>query len=579
LLATEPVDIACCTETWFEPSVLSCSIIGDLPYSVYRADRANSAYGGVCIITRDAAVKAVQVEIVETFVQTVIVAIDILNVLNPIRVICVYRSPVPETDSIALSEVKLLIKCLTKLSDVNRSVIITGDFNFPKINWNEVNLVSDSVTCSNLFISFTKQYALEQLVDNITRPSSVNKSITTGISGTIIDLVLCNDTHIVHNLNVNAPFSTSDHCVVDFQLSYLPLKGDSSHCFPVDVNYRNFNMCDWDGIRNCLYNVDWSDVFSDCATAEQHASKFYDIVNDCVERFVPLCVSPRNGRFHGTRYPPHIRKLLSKKKCAWRLYKKFGKAAYLTRYKQISSQCRKAIFCFILQREETLLSTGNLGKFYRYANSKLTSRTNVGPLRQPDGSLTIDPQVKASLLSDYFSSTFSADNGESPTLTSRTSSALTTVIFTQQSVFNVLSKLNAKSAGGPDSIPPIFLKNTRSQLSAPLAFLYQLFFDSSFVPLVWSKAYITPIFKKGDSSLPSNYRPISLTCTLCKVMESIIKDHIVLHLSFSGLLSKDQHAFIAKHSTISNLLECIHDWPLSLHHNSQGPTRCHLLRL
>ena len=48
-------------------------------------------------------------------------------------------------------------------------------------------------------------------------------------------------------------------------------------------------------------------------------------------------------------------------------------------------------------------------------------------------------------------------------------------------------------------------------------------------------------------------------------MESIIKDQVMAFLTASNLLSKQQHAFIAKHSTVTNLLECVHDWSLSLH--------------
>ena len=131
-----------------------------------------------------------------------------------------------------------------------------------------------------------------------------------------------------------------------------------------------------------------------------------------------------------------------------------------------------------------MIATGNLGKFYRYANSKLNSKTNVGPLRLPDGSLTVDPQAKANLLSDYFSSTFTVDDGVLPTLSTRTNATLDTVNFSQQAIFKALGRLKENSAGGPDGIPPIFLKIVRSQLATPLAFLYQLFFDSSFVPLI-----------------------------------------------------------------------------------------------
>ena len=48
-------------------------------------------------------------------------------------------------------------------------------------------------------------------------------------------------------------------------------------------------------------------------------------------------------------------------------------------------------------------------------------------------------------------------------------------------------------------------------------------------------------------------------------MESIVRDQIVSYLITHGLLSKEQHAFIAKHSTVTNLLKCVHDWALSLH--------------
>ena len=46
------------------------------------------------------------------------------------------------------------------------------------------------------------------------------------------------------------------------------------------------------------------------------------------------------------------------------------------------------------------------------------------------------------------------------------------------------------------------------------------------VPLDWHKANVVPIFKKGTKSLPSNYRPVSLTSIAGKVLERLIKDHI-----------------------------------------------------
>ena len=310
MLCTENPDIICITETWLCSDVGDSSIVGDLPFTVFRADRADSAYGGACIISRNCAVKAVQVCVSEKFAKIEVAAIDILNVQNALRIIAIYRSPLPDTDIDAVSDIKRLIKCLKQLCNVNRSIIITGDLNLPNINWNCPNLISDRDCCSVLFANFASQYCFDQHVDSFTRPPTSARNLASGIcAGTLLDLVLCNDTHIIHDVEVTEPFSVSDHCIVNFNLSFLPLKCDFSHSFPVDVNYHNFKMCDWDAINNYLFNVDWGDVYSYCENAEQHADAFYLVVNSCIDEFVPLSCNRNNSNVKGVHYPPHIRKL------------------------------------------------------------------------------------------------------------------------------------------------------------------------------------------------------------------------------------------------------------------------------
>ena len=124
--------------------------------------------------------------------------------------------------------------------------------------------------------------------------------------------------------------------------------------------------------------------------------------------------------------------------------------------------------------------------------------------------------------------------------------------------------MKIKSKGGPDSIPPVFLKKCISSLSSPLSYIFQLSFTSGFLPDDWRRAYITPIYKKSDSTNPCNYRPIALTCNICKLMESIIKDQLLSFLFQNNIITKHQHAFIARHSTATNLLESVHDWSLEL---------------
>ena len=65
---------------------------------------------------------------------------------------------------------------------------------------------------------------------------------------------------------------------------------------------------------------------------------------------------------------------------------------------------------------------------------------------------------------------------------------------------------------------------------------------------IWKTANVSSIFKKGDRSDPSNYRPISLTCVACKIMESIIKDVFITYLLENNLLSNCQFGFVSGRS-------------------------------
>ena len=59
----------------------------------------------------------------------------------------------------------------------------------------------------------------------------------------------------------------------------------------------------------------------------------------------------------------------------------------------------------------------------------------------------------------------------------------------------------------------------------------------------------------GSRMLPGNYRPVSLTCIICKLMESIVRDSIVSHLAENELILSSQHGFTFSKSCQTNLLE------------------------
>ena len=96
-------------------------------------------------------------------------------------------------------------------------------------------------------------------------------------------------------------------------------------------------------------------------------------------------------------------------------------------------------------------------------------------------------------------------------------------------------------------------------IAKPLALLFNISLTSGVLPSAWKKAIIIPIFKKGDKSSSANYRPISLTSIICKIMESIIKDSILSYLNKNNLIYSKQYGFMPKKSTNTQLLRYFND--------------------
>ena len=74
------------------------------------------------------------------------------------------------------------------------------------------------------------------------------------------------------------------------------------------------------------------------------------------------------------------------------------------------------------------------------------------------------------------------------------------------------------------------------------------------VPLEWKKANITPLFNKGSRNKSENYRPVSLTSMICKLLERLIQDHMVDFLVKHKLLNSSQHGFLKARLCLTNML-------------------------
>ena len=87
-----------------------------------------------------------------------------------------------------------------------------------------------------------------------------------------------------------------------------------------------------------------------------------------------------------------------------------------------------------------------------------------------------------------------------------------------------------------------------------------------------SLANMCPLFKKGDRSLACNYRPVSLTCEPCKLLEHIVCSNIMANLDDHRILSDKQHAFRKWHSCETPLTSVVDDWAKLLDNQGQVDT-------
>ena len=128
------------------------------------------------------------------------------------------------------------------------------------------------------------------------------------------------------------------------------------------------------------------------------------------------------------------------------------------------------------------------------------------------------------------------------------------VVFSEERVKKKLLNLNPYKSPGADNLHPRILKDLSVSLSLPLSILYTESFKQQKLPHDWKDAVITPLYKKDEKCLASNYRPISLTSIICKIMESIIKDDLMSYVCNNNIITSLQHGFLPGRSCQSNLL-------------------------
>ena len=200
--------------------------------------------------------------------------------------------------------------------------------------------------------------------------------------------------------------------------------------------------------------------------------------------------------------------------------------------------------------------------FYAYVRNKSKGRTKVGPVKDEVGNLVSDSKEMANLFNDYFSSMFTKENLKNIPMVDvkglgDNNGALENIDINKERVAKALGTLKMNKAAGIDGLNSSFIKGCSSGIVKPLELIFKKSLETAEIPNDWKKANVSVIFKKGSRKEPGNYRPVSLTCHIGKILEKIIKEDMMKYLEENNLFFDSQHGFRNKKSCLTNLLEFV----------------------
>ena len=321
---------------------------------------------------------------------------------------------------------------------------------------------------------------------------------------------------------------------------------------------RNLHKGNYKDMRKYLAQLDWNNMLMNKTAIECWNILKYEI-ESIIDKFVPFRKQGKRCRKKHLSKEA-IRKIMLKQ-TMWRVYRRTRKEEDYAKYKEALNAATTEIRQSKRSYEQKLACNikNDSKSFYAYVRSKQNVQDKVGPLEDSAGNIISQGFLMAEDLNGYFSSVFTKEDISSlPVADAKFQGAkseyLGPLVVTPELVAKKIRAMKDNKSPGVDGIPPKLLMETVDQISIPLARVFNLSLKEGVVPFEWKEANIIPLFKKGSRNKSENYRPVSLTSVICKLLERLIKDHMVDFLVKHKLLNSSQHGFLKARSCLTNML-------------------------
>lgn len=541
LLVGNNLDVLALTETWLHQEVQDTEV--RIPgYRLLRSDRpAHKTGGGVALYTKD----SLQVELLESSndhvggVESLWCRIKLFT--GPAVIGLIYRAP--DSDG------ELVLKQIDKYGRSGECLIM-GDFNATSVNWHTLSSTNNSASFDARLIDSVLD---TNLVQHVLLPTRIVPEQTPST----LDLIISPRPTDISDLRVEAPLGCSDHAMLRFmwRKRATPLASPSvrPNVWKADLNALRMAACDliWDAPLGTNVHMAWQLLRGN--------------IEQLCTQFVP--VSKRRLPSKG---PPWIDKalkvLMRRRRKLWCQFRLSKHPEDYVKYKTTRNDCtqmkrknREAYESSLIQS-----SVSNPKQLFAYIRRRTRNHGGIPSLRSNDGRLTDENDVKAEIMCAQYGSVFTREYGSAPPVSVFSDRMLGDVTFAVSDVRRQLSTLDIHSSPGPDNIHPRILRALAEVIAHPLCVIFQKSLDEGELPDDWKSAVVKPMSKGAKAEDPSNYRPISLTCVVCKIMERLLKNEIYRFLDDLNLFAIEQHGFRKAMSCTTNLLLAREHWATSV---------------
>ena len=538
----EEYHIITISETFLKPSLGNlqgspvASSLDITGFTLYRKDRSGRPGGGVAVYIKES-IKAVRRNDLESDSLEILWLEICLNNLKFLLGTC-YRPP-NETNIFWDN----LQEALDKIYDgnVDKSILI-GDLNCDMKTQHGSKMIQ---FCNN-----NNMYFINKTPTRITNDTS-----------TVLDQIITSFPDSVNSCTVERPVGNSDH---------------STLCMELNINITNsrklqrhiwlYDKADIELFHLKLSEANWDQCF-DSNNINTIWLKWREIFLDIAISVIPN----KNATIRPDDKPWYSNELRRQRRKLNRLYHIFKRErtelsqSNFKKFRQTYQKNLKLAKEDHQTRTDRFLSSAdNISSknWWQITKNYLgISKTKSTPYLDIDGKLISDPKEMSQAFNDFFlhSSEIDTSDASLPPLNKQnTYPDLQEIIISEQDVRDVIKNIKVNKAAGPDGISPRMIKMAGDLIVPSLTKLFNKSLQFKQYPSEWKQASVIPIHKKDSKTDVNNYRPVSLTSCISKLMERTVFKHVYNYIRENNIISEFQSGFTPGDSTVCQLADIYH---------------------